>query len=158
MGDLGAGAASGYPGALDTNPSPEDGTGSTTHNPGEGAINACIAIQTELGTDPAGSLNNVKTFLQTEHNTDGTHKFIKGSTTWNPGSIANGAEESQDVTVTGAALGDFALGSFSVDTADMSISASVTATNTVTVSLLNNTGGAIDLVNATVRAIVIKDY
>lgn len=79
-----------------------------------------------------------------------------GSASWNPGSIADGDEAVTDVTVTGAALGDYAVASFSVDTADLAISASVTATNTVTVSLLNNTGGAIDLASGTVRVVVVK--
>lgn len=39
---------------------------------------AIIAIENELGTDPAGSLSDVKTFLQLQHNTDGTHKNTHG--------------------------------------------------------------------------------
>ena len=41
---------------------------------------AIIAIMTELGTDPAGSLATVKDFLQTEHNADGTH--VASSVSW----------------------------------------------------------------------------
>lgn len=81
---------------------------------------------------------------------------LDGSATWNAASIADGDEEVTEVTVTGAALGDFAIASFSLDVADLTLSAAVTAADTVTVQLLNNTGGAIDLASGTVYARVIK--
>ena len=155
MADLGAGGASDYPTSLDSDPTPEVGTNNTNHLPIVGVTNAVIAIQTELGPDVAGTKTNLVTYLAVEHNTDGTHKFLEGSATWDPGSIANGAEEAKEVTVTGAVLGDVAIASFSLDVTDLAISASVTAADTVTVLLLNNTGGAIDLASGTVRAMVI---
>ena len=81
---------------------------------------------------------------------------LSGSATWNPGSIATAGEEVTTVTVVGAALGDFALVSFSVDVADLQLDAHVTADNTVTCSLANVTGGAIDLGSGTLRVKVIK--
>ena len=81
---------------------------------------------------------------------------LDGNTTWDPGSIADGDEEAQAVTVTGAVLGDFALASFSLDITDLTITAAVTASNTVTVVLANNTGGAIDLASGTVYARVLQ--
>ena len=84
---------------------------------------------------------------------------LTGSATWNPGAIGNGAEEAKEVTVTGAALGDFALASFSLDVTDLTLDAQVTAANTVTCILANNTGGAIDLASGTVRVLVFrKEY
>lgn len=79
---------------------------------------------------------------------------LGGSVTWNPGSIADGNEEVQEVTVKGAKLGDFAFASFSLDVADLNLDAHVTATDTVTASLQNNTGGAIDLGSGTLRVSV----
>ena len=79
-----------------------------------------------------------------------------GSATWDAGSIADGDEEAKEVTVTGAALGDFALASLSIDIADLVLDAQVTAANTVTCILANNTGGAIDLASATIYVLVIK--
>lgn len=80
MSELGSGSGSSYPSALDTNSVLEvnSPSGSKTKVRAEvpndlGA--AIIAVQTELGTDPAGTLTNVKTYLQTEHNTDGTHNI-----------------------------------------------------------------------------------
>lgn len=80
---------------------------------------------------------------------------LSGSDTWDAGSIADGDEEVKEITVTGAALGDFVLVSSSIDVADLALTAKVTATNTVTVQLLNNTGGAIDLASATIYVRVL---
>ena len=81
---------------------------------------------------------------------------LYGSATWNPGSIGAGAEEAKEVTVTGAAVGDYAVASFSNDVSDLALDAQVTASNTVTCVLVNNTGGAIDLASGTVYVRVFK--
>ena len=82
--------------------------------------------------------------------------YLEGSATWDAASIADGDEEAKEITVTGAALGDFCLCSHSVDVVDLVLSGQVTAANTVTASLANNTGGALDLGSGTVRARVWK--
>lgn len=76
--------------------------------------------------------------------------------TWDPGSIADGDEVAVDVTVNGAELGDLARASFSNDVTDLVLDAQVTAANTVTCVLANNTGGAIDLASGTVKVRVWK--
>lgn len=81
---------------------------------------------------------------------------LQATTTWDAASIADGDEEAKEVTVTGAELGDFVMASLSVDVADLALSAAVTAANTVTAVLSNNTGGAIDLASATLKVRVIK--
>ncbi len=81
---------------------------------------------------------------------------LTGSDTWDPGSIADGAEEAKEVTVTGAALGDFVRASFSLDVVDLVLDAKVTAANTVTCVLANNTGGAIDLSSGTISVEVFN--
>lgn len=107
------------------------GTGTITkRNPGGGTL--------------TGTKINLKSFAVGQ---------AEGSATWNPGSIANGAEEAKDVTVTGAALGDYAIASFSLDVQDLTMTANVTAANTVTVVLSNNTGAAVNLASGTVRAL-----
>lgn len=83
---------------------------------------------------------------------------LTGSTTWDPGSIANGAREAKDITVSGAVLGDLCVASFSLDLQDMILSASVTATDTVTAVIVNNTGGAVDLSSGTVKVVVLRNY
>lgn len=92
--------------------------------------------------------------------TNGTGLSLKvvgqASETYDAGSIDDGNEEVGELTVTGAALGDYALASFSLDVADLAITAAVTAANTVTYQLLNNTGGAIDLSSGTVKVLVLN--
>lgn len=83
--------------------------------------------------------------------------ILTGSATWNPSSIGDGNEEATEVTVTGASLGDYVIGvSFSLDVEDLVLDAQVTSANTVTCILANNTGGAIDLAEGTVRVVVMK--
>ena len=79
-----------------------------------------------------------------------------GSTAWDPGSIGDGNEEATTVTVTGAELGEQAIASFSLDVSDLVLDAQVTASNTVTCVLANNTGGAIDLASGTVYVRIFK--
>jgi hypothetical protein len=81
---------------------------------------------------------------------------LSGSDTWDPASIADGDEEAKEVTVTGAALGDFVIASFSLDVTDLTLTANVTAASTVTCVLANNTGGAIDLASGTIYVRVIQ--
>jgi len=81
---------------------------------------------------------------------------LKGSATYDPPSLADGSTATTTVTVSGAALGDFARASFSLNPQGITITAAVTATNTVTVTLTNHTGGTIDLASGTLRAEVTK--
>ena len=81
--------------------------------------------------------------------------FMIGSETKDWGSIADGDEAAEEVTVTGAAMGDFAVASMSIDITDLSLTAAVTAADTVTVVLGNWTGGGIDLGSGTLNVKVI---
>jgi hypothetical protein len=79
--------------------------------------------------------------------------------TLNLGNAATGSGTftSSDVTVPGVALGDVVIGvSLEVDTVDAAVVGAVTAANTVTVTLLNNTAGAVDLASTTVRIVVLR--
>lgn len=76
-------------------------------------------------------------------------------TEFDAASIADGDEVARDITVTGVDLGDMVLGvSLSIDAADLVVNASVTAANTVTLVLANNTGGAVDLASLTIKLLV----
>jgi hypothetical protein len=80
------------------------------------------------------------------------------STTWDVGSLADGAGETKSgITVTGAALGDFVDASLSVDIQGMILTAWVSSANTVAARIQNETGsGPIDLASATLRIRVRK--
>jgi hypothetical protein len=88
---------------------------------------------------------------------DAFPNVLEGSVTVaNQASIADGDEVAVDITVTGAALGDFVLVSASVDVVDGVVNAQVTAADTVTVVMANNTGVAIDLAAVTYYVVVLK--
>lgn len=76
MSELGSGSGSSYPGALDTNATLESASTAVRFAVPNDNSAAIISVQTELGINPAGILTDVKTFLQTEHNTNGTHGAI----------------------------------------------------------------------------------
>jgi hypothetical protein len=77
---------------------------------------------------------------------------LSGSKTFDPPSIAAGAQSSTTITITGAILGRFAVASFSLDTQLIELAAYVSAADTVTVLFKNGTAGAIDLASGTLAA------
>lgn len=84
-------------------------------------------------------------------------RSLYGAVAWDPGSLIVGASESKDVTVTSAAVGDPAsAGLTGIAAVGWKIEAVVTAANTVTVTITNNTAGTVNLPNGTVRAVVEK--
>lgn len=105
---------------------------------------------------PSTSVNPATVNVQTTTFTEFGNIQLHGSVVWNPASIASGNEMAANVTVTGAVLGDYAIASFSLDVQDLVLDAQVTAADTVTCVLANNTGGPIDLAAGTLRVRVIK--
>ena len=83
-------------------------------------------------------------------------KFAVASETKDWGSLSDAATETaEDITVTGAQLGDFVLVSMSIDTADLLLNGTVTAADTVTVTINNESGGTVNLASATLYVMVI---
>jgi len=86
----------------------------------------------------------------------GIKQILYGSATWDPASIAAGAQATTTITVSGAASGDLVIVSFRQTIANgLIVKAFVTAADTVTVYLDNTTAGAIDPGSGTVRVAVI---
>lgn len=81
---------------------------------------------------------------------------LNGSATYDPPSLLTLTGATTTVTVTGAAMGDFALASFSLDLQGITLSAYVSASSTVSVRLQNDTAGTLDLASGTLRARVWK--
>jgi hypothetical protein len=176
---------SGFPGTINTWTNEQDTDDPNHWNIINSLGNSIIAIETELGTDPAGTDTDVKTFLQSEHEVTGLHSgvatlnattlkiggtaitataaemntvcdgVLTSSITWDPASIADTDEAAKEIVVTGAVLGDYAMGSFSLDVTDLGLDCQTTAANTVTCILFNNTGGAIDLASGTLRVMLL---
>lgn len=93
---------------------------------------------------------------------NGNYHF-EGSTTWDPASIADGSSATTTITVDGgtntdAISGDYAEIAVPLDLQGLQLTSRVSSSNTVTIRLDNNTGGAIDLASATWRARVHKGH
>lgn len=72
-----------------------------------------------------------------------TFSNLETSAAYSLGQVADGTQESQDITISGAALGDFAMVSASFDVVDLQVEAHITAADTCTVVVRNGTGGAV---------------
>lgn len=101
--------------------------------------------------------SNVSTaFIRTGASSVFDNVPLDASTTYNPNSLADGAGETTTITVTGAALGDLVLASFSVALSDVLMTAWVSAADTVSVRFQNESGGVRDLSAGTLRVRVIR--
>ena len=80
----------------------------------------------------------------------------QGSATFNPPSVAAAGETTTTVTCTGAALGDYAIASFSLNQQGITLGAYVNAADTVTVVFRNGTASPIDLGSGTLRVRTFK--
>jgi hypothetical protein len=78
-----------------------------------------------------------------------------GSATYDPPSLLTLTGTTTTVTATGASLGDFASATFSLDLQGITVTAWVSAANTVSVRFQNDTTGTIDLASGTLRVNVV---
>lgn len=82
---------------------------------------------------------------------------LLGVATWNPPSLADGAAASTTVTVTGCVVGEVAMASMGgLTVGGWVLSAYTSAADTVTVTLLNKTGGVLDVGSGALRVRVIQ--
>jgi hypothetical protein len=81
-----------------------------------------------------------------------------GTKTWDPGTLAaDGNATSTTVTVTGAVVGDPAFASLTtIGANNVLVSAHVSSADTVTVVVMNKTGGALDIASGTLNVVVHK--
>ena len=77
--------------------------------------------------------------------------------TLNAGSLADGAGETDDVTVPGVALGDMVIGtSLAVDLVGLTVTGYVSAANTVKFRIQNESGSTVDLASATMDIVIVR--
>lgn len=76
--------------------------------------------------------------------------------TVDPASLTTGARVAATVTIGGVKVGDFAVASFDPMDAGISITAQVTAADTVVVWFHNLSAGTVDLASGTLRVLVEK--
>lgn len=81
---------------------------------------------------------------------------LEGAATYDPPSLADGAGATTSVTVPGAAPGDFATAAFSLPTGGLTVTAWVSAQNTVSVRFQNESGGPLDIASGRLAARVQK--
>ena len=83
--------------------------------------------------------------------------YLEGTFTWTPGTLTSGnGVTSSAVTVTGAALGDFAMVAAPYDLGGILATAYVNGANTAVVRVQNATGGSVTLASGTWRVRVVK--
>ena len=77
--------------------------------------------------------------------------------TLNAGSLADGVGETDDVTVSGVALGDMVIGaSLGVDLVGLTVTGYVSAADTVKFRIQNESGSTADLASTTLRIVVVR--
>jgi len=75
--------------------------------------------------------------------------------TLNAGSLADGAGETDDITVPGVALGDMVLGaSLGVDLVGLTVTGYVSAANTVKFRIQNESTATVDLASSTLKIVI----
>ena len=95
---------------------------------------------TDLYRVRAGAIFDVSQGLRVRNGATLTH-MLKGTTSYNPGTVADGASVNTTVTVTGAAAGDLVAITHAGLVADVQASGFVSASNTVTATFTNHSGG-----------------
>lgn len=85
------------------------------------------------------------------------HAPPEGTLSWNPSSLADGAgETSPNITLTGAALGDYVMVAPPYDTQGLTFVGYVSAANTVNIRIQNKTGTTVDLGTGTWKVRLLK--
>jgi hypothetical protein len=82
--------------------------------------------------------------------------FLSAAATWDPPSIASGAQTTTTIAVSGCTFSDTVIATLQRDMLGLSISGYVSSAGTVTVVLSNLTGAPVDLNSATLRVDVIQ--
>lgn len=88
---------------------------------------------------------------------DTVTKFLTATATWNPPNLADGGTATTSGSLTGLAVGDVITAALSTITDSFwKVQAVVTATDSWEVTIINNTGGTVDLGSGTLRVVCIK--
>ena len=100
------------------------------------------------GTDPDGWLDGINGNSAALN----LYKTLHGTGTLDPTSLIDGAGETLEITVTGAALGDFVRVAAPYDLQDLTVSAYVSAADTVQVRIQNESTATVDLASGVWKA------
>ncbi len=83
-------------------------------------------------------------------------KVLSGSVTYDPPNLLKGASATTTLTVTGAAVNDFVVPSFSGDLQGVDLTAWVSGTDTITVKFQNDTTGTVNLSSGTLKVLALR--
>lgn len=126
-----------------------------------GYVSANDTVSVRIQNESAGTVDLASTTLRAivlpKDSINASEGMLRGSATYDTASLADAAGATATVTVRGAALGDYALASLSLTTPGMTVTAYVSATDTVAVRIQNESGATIDLASATIRVRVLPD-
>lgn len=137
------------------------GSGGTAHFGIDYASSPVVDDETFVG-QAAGTADTMRPMVSgavRTHNTNYPFNIREHivSATWDPPSLADGAQQSTTVTVTGAVVGDMVHNpTFSNALSGTQLWGEVTAADTVTVYHRNDTGGVVDLASGTLRVRVLR--
>ena len=130
---------------------------------GNGAI--CVRTETGNGTIYGNTEANSTTLVSASGNPGvlyGNNPVsagampLRNSATYDPPSLADGEGVTQGISCAGAVLGDIAVATFSLDLQGISLTAWVSAADSVGVRFQNETGGAINLGSGTLYVRVLR--
>lgn len=126
-----------------------------------GYVSAPDTVSVRIQNESAGTLDLASTTLRAlvlpYLNHSAQAGMLCGSATYDTANLADAAGATGTITVKGAALGDYVIGSFGVDLQGITCTYYVSATDTVSFRVQNESGGAIDLASTTVRVRVLPE-
>lgn len=127
-----------------------------------GYVSAADTVKIVLQNNTSGTIDLVSTTYNVRVIQDasfarfgvvaGIAGVLGGTATYDAGSLTTLTGETTNITVTGAAVGDFVMVAHGIDQAGIYITGYVSATNTVTVRVQNGTSGTVNLLSATITA------
>jgi len=123
-----------------------------------GAIRCSVVNAGFNKTGFAGTFSDAgtQTYISNVQNIIGAVRYLTGTIAATPGTIAAAGQGVFTVTVTGAALGDLAVASYSLSVAGLVMTANVTSANTVTVYMTNTSLAGIAPGSGNIRVMVTR--
>lgn len=126
-----------------------------------GYVSANDTVSVRLQNESAGTLDLASTTFRAivlpRRSAKAGIGMLHGTATYDTASLADAAGVTTTITVRGAALGDYALVSFGLDLQGMTVTAYVSATDTVAIRIQNESGGTIDLASTSIRVRVLPE-
>lgn len=126
-----------------------------------GYVSAADTVAVRIQNESGGTLDLASTTIRVSvlPQTSDASKIgmFMGAATYDTASLVDAAGATATITVRGAAVGDYAIGSFGLDLQGIIATWYVSATDTVSVRIQNETGGTIDLASTTLRCRVLPE-